>query len=212
MNNKYLASCLLVFLSLVIGLVSYPALPQMVASHWGLSGQVNGYQGKTVAILLMPILMAGLVALFFVLPKVDPLGKNIQQFQKQYDSFVLFLIGFLSYLHVLTLVWNLGWKFDLIRFLIPAYSLFIFGLGYVLAGARPNWFFGIRTPWTMSNGRVWYHTHELGGKLYKLAGVLALGGFFWPNLALFFMIVPIIAVSLYLVIFSYFDWRREKNS
>jgi len=212
MKNKYLASRLLVVLSFIVGFISFPALPQMVASHWGLAGQVNGYQSRTFAVLFLPLLMTGLIALFFVLPKIDPLGKNIRSFQKPYDNFVLFLIGFLTYVHLLILIWNLGWKFDVVRLLIPAFGFFIFGLGQTLPLARPNWFFGIRTPWTMSSGRVWYHTHELAGKLYKLAGVLALGGFFWPSLAIYFMVVPIVAVSLYLIIFSYFDWRKETLS
>jgi len=212
MKNKYLASWGLVLLSLVLGLLAFPYLPQMVASHWGLYGQVNGYQSRVFAVFFMPVLMAVLIALFLALPKIDPLGKNIRLFQKAYDRFVFFLTGFLAYVHLLTLVWNLGWKFNIIRFLIPAFGIFIFGLGQILPEARPNWFFGIRTPWTMSNGRVWYHTHELGGKLYKLAGIIALGGFLWPSLAIYFMIIPIIAVSIYLIIFSYLDWRNEANA
>lgn len=209
MENKYLASWLLVLLSLILGVLAYPALPPSVASHWGISGQVNGYQSRAFAVLFMPALMAVLVGLFWVLPKLDPLGKNIRRFRSVYERFVLILVTFLAYVHTLTLVWNIGFKFNIIRFLIPAFGLFIFELGRVLPSARPNWFFGIRTPWTLSNGRVWYRTHLLAGKLYKLAGILSLGGFIWPRLAVYFLLIPILSVSLSLVVYSYFDWRQS---
>lgn len=211
MNKKYLASWLLVTGTLVAGLLVYPALPAMVASHWGLAGQVNGYMSKGWAVAFLPLLTAVLVLFLWALPKFDPLGKNIRQFRRHYDNFILSLVAFLTYVQFLLLVWNLGFRFDLIRWLIPALALFIYELGIVLPTARPNWFFGIRTPWTLSNGRVWYHTHERSGKLFRWAAILALGGWLWPFLAVYFLLVPILGASLYLIIFSYLDWRNETN-
>jgi uncharacterized membrane protein len=209
MRTKIKVSWVLIGVTLLSGILAYPLLPPVVASHWGLSGQVNGYQSRTFAVLFIPILMTILVLFLGWLPKIDPLGRNIKTFQPAYDRFILYLILFLSYVQILSLIWNSGFRFNIIHLLVPAFGLFIWGLGQTLPAARPNWFFGIRTPWTMSNGRVWYHTHELAGKLYKFAGVLALGGFIWPASAVWFLAVPILAASGILVIFSYLDWRKE---
>ncbi|MCX6713474.1 MAG: SdpI family protein [Candidatus Vogelbacteria bacterium] len=211
MKNKYIASWLLAAGALISGLGLYPFLPAVMASHWGISGQVNGYQGKLFMVVFIPALSAVLTLIFWILPRLDPLGRNIASFRRHYDNFVLFLSAFLLYVHILSLVWNLGFKFNFVDFLTPAFALFIYGLGVVLPEARPNWIFGIRTPWTMSNGRVWFHTHELAGRVFRAAGVLTLGAFFWPQFAIYFLLSPVLFGAIYVSIFSYFDWRRETN-
>jgi uncharacterized membrane protein len=211
MNNKYIVSWIFVAAGFLIGLIAYPALPQMVASHWSIRGQVNGYQNKVLMIVLLPLISAIVTQLLWFLPRIDPRRENFRSFRRIYENFILFLSAFLLYVHLLSIIWNLGLKFDIIEFLTPAFALLIYGLGVVLPEARPNWIFGIRTPWTMSNGRVWFHTHELAGRIYKAAGVLSLGAFFWPSLALYLLIGPLLVGSIYLMVFSYFDWRRETS-
>lgn len=52
-------------------------------------------------------------------------------------------------------------------------------------------------------------THKIGGKLFKIAGVIALLGVFFQNYAFFFIIIPVIAVSAYTIIYSYVEYQRE---
>ncbi len=87
-------------------------------------------------------------------------------------------------------------------------ALFI-GLGYLIEHAEPNWFVGIRTPWTLSSERVWKKTHALGGTLFKIAGILAMIGVVFGKYSIWFVIVPILAVSVYLVIYSYREFGKE---
>ena len=47
-------------------------------------------------------------------------------------------------------------------------------LGSLLGQVRPNWFFGIRTPWTLSSERSWTATHRLGRWVLLVMG-LAIG-------------------------------------
>lgn len=206
-----LASWLVFVVVAIIGLVAYPVLPDLMASHWGVSGEVNGYMSKTLSVIFLPALMFGLLLLFWFLPKIDPLKSNIDKFRKYYDSFVLVVQIFLGYVFSLTIVWNLGLKFDLFRFLIPALASLFYYLGVILPETRPNWIFGIRTPWTLASGRVWYKTHELGGKLFKFSAVMILGGFFWTNLAIYFILVPLLGSSVYLFLYSYREFKKEST-
>ena len=50
-------------------------------------------------------------------------------------------------------------------------GLFMF-LGNYFQAIKPNYFIGIRTPWTLENENVWRKTHQLGGKLFFIAGLL----------------------------------------
>ena len=81
----------------------------------------------------------------------------------------------------------------------------------LMKNAKRNWFIGIRTPWTLSSDRVWDKTHKIGGKLFKVAGLIALIGFFFLKHAIFFMIIPAILFSVYTIIYSYVEYQKEKN-
>ncbi|HDJ30498.1 MAG TPA: hypothetical protein ENF31_00885 [bacterium] len=91
----------------------------------------------------------------------------------------------------------------------PAIGLFFYYLGILFSQAKRNWFIGIKTPWTLSSEKVWEHTHQRASELFKISGILALVGIFFSHQAIYFVIVPVIFVSAYLVVFSYFDYQRE---
>lgn len=84
-------------------------------------------------------------------------------------------------------------------------------LGFLLDHAEQTWFVGIRTPWTMSSERVWKKTHALGGTLFKIAGIISITGILFGRYALWFCIVPILFVAVYLVVYSYLEFRREER-
>jgi uncharacterized membrane protein len=49
--------------------------------------------------------------------------------------------------------------------------LFIF-LGYFFQSIKPNYFIGIRTPWTLESEEVWVSTHRWSGKIWVVGGML----------------------------------------
>ena len=52
-------------------------------------------------------------------------------------------------------------------------------LGNYMASIQPNYFIGIRTPWTLEDPEIWKKTHRIGGRIWVAAsGVLLLVWFF----------------------------------
>lgn len=199
----------IILLSFLIGLYFYPKLPDQVASHWNERGEVNGYMSKFWGLFLMPIVTAAMFILFIIIPKIDPLKANIAKFRNYYNGLIVLIVVFLFYIYILTIVWNLGWIFGMTQFLAPALGILFFYIGILLKNAKRNWFIGIRTPWTLSNEKVWERTHKLGGKLFKAAGILALFGIFFHDYAILFIIVPVIVFSIYAVVYSYVEYQKE---
>lgn len=199
----------IILLSFAIGIYFYPQMPERMASHWNSQGQVDGYISKFWGLFLMPLISAGLSLLLVLVPKIDPLKTNIEKFKKQYYIFVILILLFMLYIYLLTILWNLGIEFDLIRLLTPAYGILFYYCGVLIEKAKRNWFIGIRTPWTLSNEKVWDKTHLLGGRLFKIAGIIAIIGVFFPSYAIFLIIVPAILIALITVIYSYIQYQKE---
>jgi len=93
----------------------------------------------------------------------------------------------MAYVYALSLLWNIGSRFDISRMLMPAIAVLWYVLGSVLQQSKRNWFMGIRTPWTLSNDVVWHKTHQLGGKLFKLSALIVLVSIFVPSTAWHFL-------------------------
>jgi uncharacterized membrane protein len=94
--------------------------------------------------------------------------------------------------------------------LSPAFGILFFYCGILIEKVKRNWFIGIKTPWTLSNEKVWDKTHQLGGKLFKIVGIIAFLGIIFPNYTFFLILFPVIAVSIYTVVYSYFEYQKEK--
>lgn len=58
-----------------------------------------------------------------------------------------------------------------------AIRLLVAGLGNLMGKVRPNFFVGIRTPWTLTSKRAWLKTHRVGGWVMTGFGIaLTLAG------------------------------------
>ncbi|CAG0964603.1 MAG: DUF1648 domain-containing protein [Candidatus Methanoperedens sp.] len=181
----------IILLYFAIGIYYYPQMPEKLASHWNAQGQVDGYTSKFWGLFLMPIISVGMLLLFILIPRIDPLKSNIQQFRKYFDGFVVLIMVFLFYLYLLTIFWNSGYTFNMITFLSPAFAILFYYSGILIENAKRNWFIGIRTPWTMSSDKVWDKTHKIGGKLFKIAGVVTLLAIFFETYAIYIIVVPV---------------------
>jgi len=156
----------------------------------------------------MPLISTGLFLLFLAIPKIDPLRQNIEKFRKHYDIFVAIVIAFLTYIHLLIVVWNMDVSFSLVQFLAPAFAILLDYCGILTENAKRNWFVGIRTPWTLSDERIWEKTHKTGGKLFKVAGAIALLGIIFQDYAVLFVLLPVILVAVYTVVYSYLEYQK----
>ena len=180
-----------------------------MASHWNIDGEVDSYVPKFWGVFLMPIISVGLLFLFMLIPKIDPLKENIEKFRKYFDGFIILIILYLFYIYILTILWNIGARFNMGQLIIPATGILFYYAGILIENSKRNWFIGIRTPWTLSNEKVWDKTHKVGGRLFKVAGIIAVLGIFFSRNAIFFVITPVILITVYTFIYSYFEYKKK---
>ena len=155
-----------------------------------------------------------MLGLFLFIPAIDPLRANIATFRRTFNVFIVLIVAFLLYLHVLTTLWNLGLhSFRMSTAMLPAMGLLFVFVGLLLRQAKRNFSIGIRTPWTLSSDRVWDQTHRLGAVLFVISGVLTALGAFFPGPTAYCVRVcaecwPPLSI---LMVYSYVLWRAEQT-
>lgn len=188
----------------------YGRLPERMATHWNLAGEPDGWSGRAGAWLL-PAVALGTWALLMALPRVDPRGDNYARFRDTYLLVVNLTLLLLGVLHVATLGSALGWPVEVDRVVNAVLGVLFVAMGNVLPRVRPNWFLGIRTPWTLESDRVWRETHRLGGRVFVAGGCLLLLLALLPGAAAAWLLLPVlIGTGLLPVLYSYLVWRRER--
>jgi uncharacterized membrane protein len=190
----------------------YPTpLPNMMASHWNINGEVDGYINKFWGLFLMPILMVVFTVIFFFVPKIDPEKKNIEKFYEEFNKFIVVFNLFILYVYILTILWNIGYSINMTASIMPAFAVLFYFCGSLIGKAKRNYTIGIRFPWTLANDIVWDKTHKMGERLFKLSALFILLGTFFTQYAFALMFVHLIASVFFLFIYSYLEYQKVKK-
>ena len=197
--------CLLVGLS---AFVVYPSLPAQIPTHWGISGQVDDYSDKIMifALSFLPLLM---MLIFVIAPKIDPKKQAYEIHGKAYRTVTLVMVLFLSLVYAITTAVALGYDLPVDTLVKLGIAVVFIVLGNVLKQVRHNYFFGIRTPWTLASEEVWRRTHRLGSYAFILAGLFAFVSVFLKGaLSFYIMIIPILFISLGVTLYSLIIFKQ----
>jgi uncharacterized membrane protein len=86
-------------------------------------------------------------------------------------------------------------------------------LGNFFGRIQPNWFIGIRTPWTLDNPEVWRRTHRVAAWLLVLAGVVTAASLVLPGVnPMWVALVGVMMAVLGSVVLSLVFWLKEKRT
>lgn len=209
---RKLLSPVLIIAAIAFSVAVWSRLPERMPVHWDLHGRVNGYGSRAHGAFLMPGIMLALWLLMRFLPRIDPRRANYAKFTDTYDLIVNSLVTLFGVMHVALVGAALGWPISMERVAPALIGLQFIVLGNALPRARSNWWFGIRTPWTLSNDRVWARTQRVGGYLLTGAGVVLLIAAVFPGALTFALGVgAAIAAGFGSLVYSYFAWKQESS-
>lgn len=198
----------LCILSFVGHLLVYPQLPETVPTHWGLNGEVNGWSSKPT-LLFLSLLPLLLLVLLEVVPKIDPRGQNYKKHEKAYDIMILMTTLLMIGVSWISTAAALGYPVKVEQWVPLGIGLLFLALGNYMPQIRPNYTFGIKTPWTIENEWVWKKTHACGGILFCIMGVLMiLSGFFTTRWLATLSLVFILGSVFWLFLYSYLLYRK----
>ena len=186
-------------------------LPESVPMHWNASGEIDDYGNKSELLFVLLLLVGLPYLIFLVIPRIDPKQK-LQKMGNKLNNLRFILTMFMSALAIFILysvqheTSNSGFMFSIIGL------LFAF-LGNYFKTLKPNYFIGIRTPWTLESEEVWKKTHLLGGKMWFIGGLLMAMTFVLPNPLNLYVFLGITAIiSLIPIIYSYLEFKKLKTA
>lgn len=211
MSNRWLGPAVM-GLATLFGLLVYQELPDRIATHWGLSGEPDDWMRKSVAVFLTPGIALVTWIILVLAPRIDPRRENFEAFGDTYYWIVNGTMFFLAALHVVVIGNGLGWGIPVTRLVLIGLGLLVILIGVAMRRFKSNWVAGIRTPWTLSDDRVWERTHQRGAYIFIGSGAVTI----IAALLLPVTVATILAValplfgSLWLVVSSYVLYR-EKN-
>ena len=200
---------------LILSAWAWPQIPDgaQVPIHWGIDGTPDGYGPKWVGLLGIPILTALVVALLLVIPRFEPRRANLERSATAYVAVGIAITLFVTALHVAAVLAALGEDINLGMVASIGIGLAFVVMGNYLGKTRSNWFFGIRTPWTLSSDRSWTRTHRLGGIAFVVVGLLVIvtalvAG---PSVAIWVLLGGMAASIVGLLPYSYLVWRSDPD-
>jgi uncharacterized membrane protein len=201
----------IVLASLAVSIAAYGQVPERMASHWNINGEVDGYMPKLLGLGLFPAVLAGLSLLFMAIPRIDPLRANIREFLGYYQGFTIVISGFFLAVQLMVVLWNVGVMISPNIVMPAGVGILFYYAGVLIEHSKRNWFIGIRTPWTLSSDVVWEKTHRIGGKLFKASGLISLAGVVLPAYAFYLIIAPVLASAVYTIAYSYVEYGRVEG-
>ena len=196
-------------------LLAYPSLPDQIPIHFNAEGAIDG-TGPRICIFLMPAVAALLLFWGELTRQIDPKRENYNRFKQHY--YLIFfgccLLFFVLELYTIAVCFQpqLEDSFRMGQWMPVFVGALIALCGNILPKFKPNYFAGIRTPWTLADTNVWYLTHRFTGKVWFAGGILLMAVAFLPGRAKTPVLLGIfILLILIPCLYSYLTYRKKQD-
>lgn len=188
----------------------YARLPQRIVVRWGIAEEPVAWAARE-HVWWGPVLVTGVaLLLFWVVPAIDPWRHNLQAFRTYYLRASWAVLALATLTHGYLLLWNLGYQLSSTSFLSLVFAGVMALIAQALRHTRPNWFFGIRTPWTLASPWVWHQVHQRGATLLWPVVAAFLLGVVWAPL--FWLAIGSLSLwAVFLVVYSYWLYRSQER-
>lgn len=219
MQKKHVQNLLVIALAispLIYLWLVWAKVPDTVAIHYNINFVPDKWAHKPFLIYQSFILSAVSIGIYFLFKNIhliDPkrYGNKINDNLIRMGIIMLCFTTSLSIIIILAATKNI---LILQRFMMPLTGLLFACLGNYMPNLKPNYFAGIRLPWTLSSESNWRKTHQLAGKLWFFGGLsIAVLTSFLPHLPA--IIIMFVVAGLLAIVpswYSYSIFKKERIS
>ncbi len=224
-KSKEILFWLFAVLPLIITTCFMPFLPDKVPTHYNVHGKIDRYGSKftyfIIAISLCAIIVVLRLSVAYIMKKpyssdkekahalsnakvLFYLGMGISAF----ESIIIFVVLYSAYLESKT--GSATAKLDINKIVVMAFGIAFILMGNILPKTRLNGTIGIRTKWSMANEKTWAATHQTGGIMMIIAGIVTfiVGILAKETFAIIGLLVVIGIMTVALVVYSYVVYKK----
>ena len=202
---------------LVYLLSIWQGLPEEMAMHFDLKGNPDRYGNKSELLIMAAALSAMSILIYFGLSniyKIDPkkyAADNKDRLHRMGFAIAIFIVALTCFIIYSTSKGNMRMS---MRYIFAGIGLLLCLMGNYMHTIKPNYFAGLRLPWTLNNEDNWRKTHLLAGKLWFIGGlVIAILCLLVPGttaIVLFF--IATIVLILVPVVYSYRLYKKNDQA
>jgi uncharacterized membrane protein len=198
-------------------LVIWKSLPEKIAMHFDLQGHPDRYGSKNELLVMTGILSLMSIVIYFLLSniyKIDPkkyAAENKDKLQRMGFAVSVFISALACFIIYSTAKGSIEFG---MHYIFAGVGLLFSLMGNYMHTIKPNYFAGLRVPWTLNNEDNWRKTHLLAGKLWFAGGLLmAVLCLLLPDkvsMILFFIITVILVIVP--VVYSYRLYKKNNEA
>lgn len=207
-RGKLILSSIVILLPILAGLVMWNALPEKMATHWGVTGEADGFSSKTFAVFVIPLILLATHWLCMLITLKDPGNKD--QSSKMFDMlmWVLPAVSLIVSGMMYTIAMGYSTGVDVwVRVLLGVMFLI---MGNYLPKCKQNHTMGVKVTWTLRNEENWYKTHRFTGRLWVIGGLLILATIFIPMESIMWTFVAVVVILGFVpMLYSYLYYRKQ---
>jgi uncharacterized membrane protein len=189
----------------------YNSLPETIPTHFGFSGKPDSFGNKNTLWItgaILPVVSIGIYFLLNNLYRIDP-KKTAKLSPETFSKIGMAVVLLFAALGISIIYASAHGSFSM-RLFLPIMGLFFVYMGNMMHSIKPNYFVGIRLPWTLEDPDNWRVTHQLAGKLWFSGGIIiTIATLLLPEkIAMIFFFCGTAIIVLIPIIYSY---RYFKN-
>jgi uncharacterized membrane protein len=190
---------------LIVGLLLWDKFPEQIATHFDMKGEANGWSGKGMAVMGLPLFMLATHWICVLATASDPKGKNVSG---KVISLVLWICPIISVM-VCGAIYSyaLGFDFNMSVAVQVIIGLLFIIIGNYLPKCRQNYTIGIKVPWALNDEENWNHTHRFGGIIFVIGGIAMAVNAFWGNEVVLLAVIAF--VTAVPIAYSYIYYRKH---
>lgn len=218
---KKILSYLLVLLGAAIPLIYlafvYSSLPSSVPLHFGPDGLPDRMGDKNELLTSTIILSVITVFIFLVVSniyRIDP-KKYASSNADRMQTVGIAVAVFLGLINFGVIRASFDGKAEIItKLTVPAIGVLFAIIGNYFTNLKPNYFMGLRLPWTLESEQNWRLTHQVAAKWWFWGGIAiaAITIFLHPLAQLIVMGIITTIIVIVPIVFSYRYYQKEKNT
>lgn len=209
-NKLFYLTLIITFIPLIVNLIAYPHMPDKVPVHWGITGDPNRYGSKMEQLTLSALPLVLFLFLNY-LPSIDPKKESYKKHDNSFSIINFVIILVLIIFNLTGLFSALGYNIQFQKIVPVLLGVLFIVLGNFMTQLRHNYFFGIRTPWTLASEYVWKKTHRFGGYVFVLIGLVPLSSLFIGPIGMYLFLGAMAIGIAMILIYSYLVFKREEH-